>query len=153
MTDAGAASAEIPLIRGFLLKKADAADGTGSEGQIQLFRALSTALFRSAVHSLELITMITRFSLQADDCIFHIAPCLCKLGGIIAVDCQQLLLVAFSRHYVLCLTGSGFHQRAQGRHRRCRCSSRPCRRLRPQPSGRNRTRCSWRRSRTGWRWG
>ena len=45
MTDAGAASAEIPLIRGFLLKKADAADGTGSEGQIQLFRALSTALF------------------------------------------------------------------------------------------------------------
>ena len=38
MTDEGAASAEIPLIRGFLLKKADAADGTGSEGQIQLFR-------------------------------------------------------------------------------------------------------------------
>ena len=81
MTDAGAASAEIPLIsrlrrqlppkggkpsqvEGFLLKKADAADGTGSEGQIQLFRALSTALFRSAVHSLEAITMTTRSPLE-----------------------------------------------------------------------------------------
>ena len=58
MTDAGASSAEIPRIRGFLLKKADAADGTGSEGQIQLFRALSTALFRSAVHSLEAYTFV-----------------------------------------------------------------------------------------------
>ena len=64
MTDEGAASAEIPLIRGFLLKKADAADGTGSEGQIQLFRALSTALVRSAVHSLEAITMTTRSPLE-----------------------------------------------------------------------------------------
>lgn len=81
MTDAGAASAEIPLIsrlrrqlppkggshlkwRAFLLKKADAADGTGSEGQIQLFRALSTALFRSAEHSLEAITMTTRSPLE-----------------------------------------------------------------------------------------
>ena len=65
MTDAGASSAEIPLIRDFLLKKADAADGTGSEGQIQLFRALSTALFRSAEHALELTTMMTRFPLLA----------------------------------------------------------------------------------------
>ena len=77
MTDAGAASAEIPLIsrlrrqlppkggshlkwRAFLLKKADAADGTGSEDQIQLFRAL----FRSAEHSLEAITMTTRSPLE-----------------------------------------------------------------------------------------
>lgn len=64
MTDAGASSAEIPLIRGFLLKKADAADGTGSEDQIQLFRALSTALFRSAEHALEAITMTTRSPLE-----------------------------------------------------------------------------------------
>lgn len=64
MTDEGAASAGIPLIRGVLLKKADAADGTGSEDQIQLFRALSTALFRSAEHSLEAITMTTRSPLE-----------------------------------------------------------------------------------------
>lgn len=81
MTDAGAASAEMPLIsrlrrqlspkggsylkwRAFLLKKADAADGTGSEDQIQLFRALSTALFRSAEHALEAITMTTRSPLE-----------------------------------------------------------------------------------------
>ena len=51
-------------VEGFLLKKADAADGTGSEDQIQLFRALSTALFRSAVHSLEAITMTTRSPLE-----------------------------------------------------------------------------------------
>ena len=50
--------------RAFLLKKADAADGTGSEDQIQLFRALSTALFRSAEHSLEAITMTTRSPLE-----------------------------------------------------------------------------------------
>lgn len=50
--------------QGFLLKKADAADGTGSEGQIQLFRALSTALFRSAEHALEAITMTTRSPLE-----------------------------------------------------------------------------------------
>ena len=81
MTDEGAASAEVPLIsrlrrqlppkggshlkwRVVLLKKADAADGTGSEDQIQLFRALSTARFRSAEHSLEAITMTTRSPLE-----------------------------------------------------------------------------------------
>ena len=47
-----------------LLKKADAADGTGSEAQIQLFRALSTARLRSAEHSLEAITMTTRSPLE-----------------------------------------------------------------------------------------
>lgn len=50
--------------QGLSTEKADAADGTGSEDQIQLFRALSTALFRSAVHSLEAITMTTRSPLE-----------------------------------------------------------------------------------------
>ena len=55
---------KLSQVEGFLLKKADAADGTGSEGQIQLFRTLSTALFRSAEHSLEAITMTTRSPLE-----------------------------------------------------------------------------------------
>ena len=60
----------------FLLKKADAADGTGSEGQIQLFRALSTALVRSAEHSLEAITMTTRSPL-AEMMAFSTLLCAC----------------------------------------------------------------------------
>ena len=75
-----------------LAQKADAAAAPARIRSDQLFSARSTALSRSAVHSLEAITMTTRLSFVGDDSVLHVALCLGKLGEA-AVESHLVLLV------------------------------------------------------------